>query len=399
VAHAGVIAMFNDTPQDLAHDLALRHARIQNGLAALDADALLISTPVNVLHTTGRIFNGHVWIPRNGAPRFFVARPDSLAGENIHKIRKPEDIPQILKDLGETVGSLALEGDELPWAVFTRLAKLSSTPPLNGSALLRAARAVKTPFEIEIMRVGGARHADAVAGFPRLFYPGMTDHAFALECETTIRYTGSLGIFRINGSGMEVFMGTVLAGDNAGAASPYDFALGGAGLDPSLPVGQTGALLQPGTTVLADIAFNHRGYLTDCSRAFSIGKPDAETLRAHQCCVDIQHAVAERARPGASCADLYQLALDRAEAAGFKNNFMGLSQKAKFVGHGTGLYINEWPVLGAKSMQVIEAGQVIAIEPKIVLPGVGAVGVEDTFVITENGAENITPCSQDLVVL
>ena len=391
--------MFNETHQELAPDFTLRHARFQKGLAALGADALLIHTPVNLLYATGRVFNGFVWIPRNGGPHFFVAKPEPTVDKNTHKIRKPEDIPRILQHIDKLDGCLALEGDELPWSVFTRLSTLSERPAANASSLLRHARAVKTPLEIEIMREGGARHAEAVAGFARLFYPGMTDHVFALECETTIRYAGSLGLFRINGSGMEVFMGTVLAGDNAGAASPYDFALGGAGLDPSLPVGQSGVVLKAGMTVLADIAFNHRGYLTDCSRAFSIGRPDPETMRAHECCMDIQRAVADRARPGAACAELYQLALDKAEAAGFKDNFMGLSHKAKFIGHGTGLYINEWPVLGAKSMHVIEAGQVIAIEPKIVLPGVGAVGVEDTFVITEKGAENITPCRQELVVL
>ena len=395
MAGPGLTAVFADTPHTLAQDLATRHARVRKGLAALDADALLLATPVNLLYTTGRVFNGYAWLPRDGAPRFFVAKPN-FAGENTHAIRKPEDIPQILQGLGETTGRLALEGDELPWAAFTRLAKISEKPPANGSGLLRAARAVKTPFEIALMRKGGGRHAAVVAEFPRLFKPGMTDHDFALECEAAMRRAGSLGLFRVNGAGMEVFMGTVLAGDNAGAPSPYDFALGGAGLDPSLPVGQSGVALAPGMTVLVDIAHNFHGYLTDCSRAFHIGAPAAETLRAHQCCVDIQRAVAERARPGAACADLYQLALDMAASAGYAECFMGLSHKAKFIGHGTGLYINEWPVIGAKSASVIEPGQVIALEPKIVLPGVGAVGVEDTFVITADGAENITPCGQEL---
>ena len=391
--------MFDDASSECARDLCLRWERMRAGLGALDADALLLCSPVNLLYATGKIFNGHVWLPRDGAPRLFVSKPQNATGENVHVVRKPEEIPDLLAGLGARVGRLAIEGDELPWAAFARLSKLSEKPAVNGSGLLRAARAVKTPFELAVMRECGGRHAAVVAGFPRLFTPGMTDHGFALECEAAARRAGSLGLFRINGAGMEVFMGTVLAGDNAGAASPYDFALGGAGLDPSLPVGQNGTRLEPGMTVMVDIAYNFRGYLTDCSRTFSIGKPEPETLKAHRCCADIQAAVAERMGPGAACADLYQLALDMAAKAGYADCFMGLSHKAKFIGHGTGLYINEWPVLGAKSASRIEVGNVIAVEPKIVLPGVGAVGVEDTFVVTGHGAENITPCDPGIIVL
>ena len=119
-------------------------------------------------------------------------------------------------------------------------------------------------------------------------------------------------------------------------------------LDPSLPVGQNGTKLTKGMTMLVDIAFNHQGYLTDCSRTFSVGKPLAAVRAAHQCCVDIQAAVAEAMRPRVPCEELYQLALKMADQAGYADRFMGLSQKAKFIGHGTGLYINEWPVIGAR---------------------------------------------------
>ena len=420
--------MFADTPPDLAQDLFRRWAKIQSGIRWLDARALLLVTPVNLYYTTGKIFSGCVWLPLSGTPRIFVRRPQTLTGANVHPIRNYEEVPRILTELGESIGRLALESEELIYGTIMRLANLREKkppvenappapdaapageaappaeparkrPPIDGSGLLRKSRCAKTPYELALMREGGARHAAVVAEFPKLFTPGMTDHAFALECEAAVRRAGSLGLFRIFGAGMEAFMGTVLAGDNACAPSPYDFALGGAGLDPSLPVGQSGVELKPGMTVLADIAYNHRGYLTDCSRAYSIGNPTLDTLRAHQCCVDILNTVAEYARPGAYCAELHQMALDMAMASGYADNFMGLSQKAQFVGHGTGLYINEWPVIGVKSLSSLEAGNVIALEPKIVLPGVGAVGVEDTFIITKNGAENITPCRQDLVVL
>ncbi|MCL1888000.1 MAG: Xaa-Pro peptidase family protein [Kiritimatiellaeota bacterium] len=405
--------MFASTSPELAQDLFRRWAKIQPGIRGLDADALLVCTPVNQLYLTGKIFNGYIWMPRSGSPHIFVRRPASLTGANVHPVKVPEDIPGILVRLGIPVGRWALEGEELPWAFFMRLSRLSEPPAVSdptlpkravrpaasGSGLLRRARCYKTAHEIAIMREGGARHAGAVATFPQFFKAGMTDQEFAAGCEAAVRHAGSLGLFRIHGMSMECHMGTVLAGDNAGAESPYDFALGGAGLDDSLPVGQNNTVLERGMTVLVDIAYNHRGYLTDCSRTFSIGKPSKEVLAAHQCCVDIQAALAAAAVPGASCAELYQIALDRAADAGYADNFMGLSKKAKFVGHGTGLFINEWPVIGASAVHDLHPDQVVAFEPKIVLPGVGAVGVEDTFVITDSGAENITPCPREIVKL
>ena len=79
----------------------------------------------------------------------------------------------------------------------------------------------------------------------------------------------------------------------------------------------------------------------DMSRVFSIGKLPEKAYVAHQVCLDIQEAVVEKAKPGAVCEDLYNLAIDIVTKAGFADNFMGATQKAKFIGHGIGLEINE----------------------------------------------------------
>jgi Xaa-Pro aminopeptidase len=78
---------------------------------------------------------------------------------------------------------------------------------------------------------------------------------------------------------------------------------------------------------------------------------------------------------------------------------MGAQQKAKFVGHGTGIVINELPILGARSKDIMAEGMTIALEPKFVIPGTGAVGVEDTLLVTANGMENLTPAPSDIITL
>lgn len=99
---------------------------------------------------------------------------------------------------------------------------------------------------------------------------------------------------------MEIFMGNVLAGENADTPTPYDFAMGGAGLDDSLPIGCNGASIRRGQTVMVDINGNFTGYMTDLTRVFSLGDIPEKALHAHRVSIEIQQAVMEMARPGVS---------------------------------------------------------------------------------------------------
>lgn len=393
--------MFTAYTPELMNDLRLRWQHLQKALSETGSEALLVSTNVNLLYLSGRIFMGYAYIPAAGEPLFFVRRPCGLSGANVFEIRKPEQIPDLLREAGHTPPrTLLLEGDDLTFSDHARCAAVfPGAAVANGSAPLRQCRAVKTPYEIRLMKMTGSRHAAAVAQFASVYEPGMTDQQWSVQMFRLMLEAGSLGLFRIAGGSMEGFMGTILAGDNGGAASPYDFALGGAGLHPSLPVGQSGVTLTDGMAVMVDIAGNFYGYLTDCTRTFAVGRLAPKACDAHRLSIDIQRALAAAGVPGARCEDLYALALKMADDAGFADCFMGLAQKAKFVGHGTGLVINEQPVLGARSKETLQAGMCIALEPKFVVPGTGAVGVEDTFLVTPAGMENLTPCDPALHVL
>ena len=101
-----------------------------------------------------------------------------------------------------------------------------------------------------MFRRSGIAHAKAYEQIPSVYRPGMTDRQLSIEIERLMRLEGCLGIFRTFGQSMEIFMGSLLAGDNATAPAPYDFALGGEGLDPSLPISVNGALLQPGQSFM-----------------------------------------------------------------------------------------------------------------------------------------------------
>ena len=386
----------------LQPELKLRRDKIRALMVQQGIDAALITCNVNLIYTYGRVVSGYLYLPLNAPARLFIKRPNDIEGEHIHPIRKPEQITELLKECGLPLpAKLMLEGDELSFTEYNRLAACFPETEVVpcGTALIRQARSVKTPIEIEMFRRSGAAHTKAYEQIPSVYQPGMTDRQLSIEIERLMRLEGCLGIFRVFGQSMEIFMGSLLAGDNAAVPSPYDFALGGKGLDPSLPGGVSGTLLQAGQCFMVDMGGNFYGYMGDMSRVFSIGRLPEQAYTAHQTCIEIQEEIAAMAKPGIVCEDMYNKAIEIVTKAGFADYFMGVDQKAKFIGHGIGLEINEMPVLAPRMKQELEPGMVFALEPKIVLPGIGPVGIENSWAVTTDGLEKLTWCKEEIIEL
>ena len=294
-------------------------------MAQQEIDAALITCNVNLIYTYGRVVSGYLYLPLNAPARLFIKRPNNIEGEHIYPIRKPEQLTDLLKECGLPLPTkLMLEGDELSYTEYTRLAAcFPETTVVNGTPIIRKARSIKTDIEIEMFRRSGAAHAKAYERIP--------------------------------------------------------------------------SVLQPGRSLMVDMGGNSNGYMGDMSRVFSIGKLPERAYAAHQTCLEIQEAVTEKAKPGAVCEDLYNTAIDMVTKAGFSDYFMGAGQKAKFIGHGIGLEINEAPVLAPRMKQELEPGMVFALEPKIVLPGIGPLGIENSWAVTADGVEKLTLCKEEII--
>lgn len=381
-------------------ELAIRWEKIRKAMEQVGADACLLTTPVNVYYTCGNIIIGYVYLPLQGNPTFLVRRPNNMVGEHFHLVRKLEELPAILAEKGQSLPTtLLVEGDDISYAEWVRIEKCTGAKLINGSKVIRYVKSVKTAFEQEQLRLSGKIHSEVMAKVPSLYRPGMTDHEFSVEVERIFRLAGCLGLFRIYGSSMEAHMGSVLSGDNAAAPSPYDFALGGGGMHSSLPLGANGCVIKEGQTVMVDINGNFTGYVTDQSRTYSVGKLPQLAYDAHNVSIEIQEAIAKAGVPGATCEQMWQLSLDIVKKHQLEAYYMGISQQAKFVGHGIGMEINELPVLCGRNPQPLEVGNTLALEPKFVIPGVGAVGTENSYIVTENGMEKITFAKEEIIDL
>jgi Xaa-Pro dipeptidase len=70
--------------------------------------------------------------------------------------------------------------------------------------------------------------------------------------------------------------------------------------------------------------------------------------------------------------------------------------QTRFIAHGIGLELNELPFIARGHSYPLEKGMTFAMEPKIVFPGEGSVGIENTVAVTETGYEILTPVAQDI---
>lgn len=382
-------------------EISRRIAAVRSLMMEQSVDALLLTGNANIYYTLGRVISGWTYIPLEGDPIYFVRRPENIKGDDVCHIHKPELIPAELSRRGYPLPDRL--GLELGGATYLAIERLKAVFPKSdisdASSIMRSARAVKTDFELQMLRRSGIKHTMVYSRIPHLYRTGMTDIELQIEIERVSRLEGCLGQFRIAGDSMELFMANVLAGDNADNPTPYDFAMGGAGLDPSIPVGADGSIIKPGDAVMVDANGNFTGYMTDMTRVFSCGELREEAMRAHRCSIDICRTLEKEGVPGAKASELYETAMRIVTEAGLERYFMGYTQKAGFIGHGVGIEINELPVIAPRSRDVLKEHNVIALEPKFVVPGVGAVGIENTYIVTADGLQRITDAPEDIINL
>ena len=147
--------------KELIGDLKLKWDRIQQAMRKINADGCLLTVDVNLYYTTGRIYSGYFYLPAEGAPWFFVKRPNGLAGDHVEYIRKPEQMAELFAFYGlEMPEKLLLEADELTYNDYIRLQKIFNPKETgNATAMMRELRRIKTPYEIEMFRISAERHA------------------------------------------------------------------------------------------------------------------------------------------------------------------------------------------------------------------------------------------------
>ncbi len=389
------------------NELRSRLAKLQENLIKNSFDGALIIQNADLFYFSGTSQQGQLYVPAEGEPVLMVrkdfdrARAES-ALPNVVSFSSPKQIPGILKDFGIGIPeTLGMEFDVLPTTQYFSYAKLfKKTRLLDISPEIRIIRAVKSPYEIEIIRKAAVLSDRLAESVPSLLKEGITEIELAGLIEANARKWGHQGIIRMRLFGAELFYGHVMAGANAAVPSYLSSPTGGAGLNPAVAQGSSMRPIGRNEPVLVDLVFALDGYCSDHTRIFSIGPLPDDLVAAQRAMLEVQEAVKKAATPGTMAGDLYEIAVSRADSAGLSDYFMGVGEhRIRFVGHGVGLELDEFPFLAKGQKMPLEKGMIIALEPKVIIPGKGVVGIENTHVVTENGLEQLGKFREDIIVV
>jgi len=384
-----------------------RISRLQHKLEETALDGSIILDVVNMFYYTGTIQNGVLFVPADGGPIFFVRRSLERAEkesplEALVQFKSFSELPDRLKGYGYQVASIGVDKGTIPVSIFEKLSKAFPETLFQDISLgLSMIRSVKSEYEISLIREAGKRHKAIYDQIPAMLQEGMTEWELGSAIHGNMLKLGYTGIGRVATFNAEFFAGVISFGDSGNYPSASIGPDGLVGLCPAFPFLGGTRRLKKGEPAFIDTGFAYQGYFTDKTRIFVLGQPSEGAEEAHKTCLEIQEAVRCRLKPGASPSQIFEeVYQSEVVPRRFEENFMGFgSNQVSFLGHGIGLVIDEFPAIARKIETPLEKNMVIAVEPKKGLEGVGLVGVENTFLVTERGGEKLTSGSDEITIV
>ena len=382
-----------------------RISRLRKAMETQGMEALLVVQKMDLYYLSGTTQDSSLLIPLEGRPILLVRRELERAEiespiEDVVELMSVRELPALIREhCGRLPHTLGLELDVLPVRDYFKYEDLfEGSRLMDASPLIRDMRRIKSPFEIELMRTAGDIGMKIFQRGREILKEGMTEIEFGGHLETVAKGYGHEGLLRVRSLNYEAYTWHVLSGPNGGIVSQSDSPMGGLGLSPAFPVGASLRAMRAHEPILVDFGTCYHGYQADETRMFSIGTMSTKFIDAFQACKEIHDAVLEETRPGADCEAIFLKTLRLAEKLGYPDSYLGPpGLQTRFIGHGIGLELNEHPFLAQGHAYPLEEGMTFAVEPKIVFPGEGSVGLENTLVVTRDGYEILTPLELDIL--
>lgn len=380
---------------------------LQQCLRNQDIDGALILQKADLFYFSGTIQDAHLFVPADGPPVLLVhknlarARIESPIGL-IEPLKGLRHLPDQIKNYTHLkLKRIGLEFDVLPVKNYFQYADLyKKSDWVDISHAIREIRAVKSSYEIACMQQA-ARLSDRLAAeIPQLIYENMTELALAGQVEALAREWGHQGIVRMRLWGHELFYGHLMAGPASAVGSYLASPTGGEGVGPAIAQGAGQRPIQRNEPILLDYVFVYRGYISDHTRIFSLGPLPDKLMEAHRAMQQVQDTVKRAAKPGTLAGELYNLAVATATELGYGDSFMGFDKnRVRFVGHGVGIELDEFPFLSRGQKMILKKGMAIALEPKLIFPDSGVVGVENTHIVEKEGLRQLGQYTDNITIV
>ncbi len=388
-------------------EILSRISRLQQELADTSLDGAIILDGINMFYYTGTIQNGVLFVPAGGEPLFFIRRSFERAKretplEALVQFGSFGELPARLDDYGYRVSRLGVDETTIPVSIFKKVSSAFSRTAFQDIGLgLSMIRSVKSDYEIGLIREAGKRHEAIYDKIPGIIQEGMTEWELGSAIHAHMLKLGYTGMIRLATFNSELFAGVISFGESGNFPTASIGPGGLVGLCPAFPLLGGAGRLKKGDTIFIDTGFAYQGYYTDKTRIFAFGQPSQKAVGAHKICLDIQEAVRCRLKTGAIPSQIFEEVYQtEVVSRNFEEHFMGFGgNQVSFLGHGIGLVIDEFPAIAGKIDFPLKKNMVIAVEPKKGLEGIGLVGVENTFLVTEQGGEKLTPGSDEMTVV
>jgi Xaa-Pro aminopeptidase len=320
-----------------------------------------------------------------GYGTFFREPPDPLLPADLAALTEAEDALRriavdgpapatplealllVLRDLGLAGGRIAVDENGVPDGFAAALRERAPGLAVQaGAAILQWTRKVKTQAELARLAAVVADTEDGIRAVAAAVKPGATERGLVREFESALLAAGTRPRFS--------FIKFGRAGV-AGQARPTD--------EP----------LSRGDSVWMDVGGVRDGYWSDIARVFALGEPSDRLVRCHAASVAGEEWVLRNARPGSTGGELFAGGVEAVRAAGIPH------YRRQHVGHGIGLELYDPVLLTPGNDDVLEEGTIVNVETPYYEFGLGAVQVEDPFVVGAAGNRLLTTLDRNLRVI
>jgi len=238
------------------------------------------------------------------------------------------------------------------------------------------------------------------AEIPNMIEEGITETELSARIEYCLRRNGHQGVMRFRAAGMELYAAHLSFGKSAATPVHFDGPVGVNSLYPAAPQIGGNRKLKPGVPVIADIVAGVGGYLVDSTRTFALKEISDKFLNQYRNVIKLNSEIVNRLVPGEIPSDIYKDILNLANEMGYEKSFMSSGEnQVKFIAHGIGLEVDEIPVIAKNFNMALVPGNTLAVEPKIICPNSGGVGIENTYLITEKTPNNLTEFNMNLQII
>lgn len=368
-----------------------------------DWELSVIFSKINLYYFTGTMQEGMLFIPRSSEAVFWVRKSyeRALKESLFSPIKAMNSFRDAQGSVNMSKGTIYAETEIITLALYERFQKyfpFSQVKSLDKQVAF--VRSVKSPYELDLMKKSGNIHQKVLEEcVPKILVEGMSEAELGTELFSILIEEGHHGVSRFGMFDTEVLIGTICFGESSMYPTYFNGPGGILGLSPAVPLmGSRSRKLNKGDLVFIDIGCGVEGYHTDKTMTYMFRDSlPREAIKAHNKCFSVQNEIANMLRPGILPSEIYSAIIDSLSPE-FLENFMGYGKSAvKFLGHGVGLLIDETPVIAPGFSEPLQEGMVFAVEPKKAVEGVGMVGIENTFIVTTDGGQNITGDSPGLI--